>query len=108
MVCSKLIRCIKHILNVSLKIVTTHVDPWQRTLKLSGIVCLWREAMGKQFAQLLQSYIDGSGIKRTHVPPVSGISYNYLTRLLRRTRRPSYQLGSVPSQSLHLSADQTV
>jgi len=63
--------------------------------------------MGKQFAQLLQSYIDGSGIKRTHVASVSGISYNYLTRLLAGTRRPSDQVVSVLAQALHLSGEQT-
>src|SRR5690242_7904610 len=67
----------------------------------------WREAMGKQFAQLLQSYIDSSGIKRTHVASVSGISYNYLTRLLAGTRRPSDQVVSVLAQTLHLSSEQT-
>ena len=64
--------------------------------------------MNKHFAQLLQSYIDGSGIKRTHVASVAGISYNYLTRLLSGTRRPSDQVVSSLARALHLSSEQTV
>src|SRR6266568_5465482 len=62
--------------------------------------------MNKQFAQLLQSHMNGSGIKRTHVASVAGISYNYLTRLLAGTRRPSDQVVSSLAQALHLSGDQ--
>lgn len=63
--------------------------------------------MNKQFARLLQSYLDGSGIKRTHVASVAGISYNYLTRLLAGTRRPSDQVVSSLARALHLSGAQT-
>ncbi len=63
--------------------------------------------MKKQFAQLLQSHINGSGIKRTHVASVAGISYNYLTRLLAGTRRPSDQVVTSLAQALHLSGEQT-
>lgn len=63
--------------------------------------------MNKQFAQLLQSHLDGSGIKRTHVASVAGISYNYLSRLLAGTRRPSDQVVFSLAQALHLSGEQT-
>ena len=63
--------------------------------------------MNKHFAQLLQSHMDGSGIKRTHVASVAGISYNYLTRLLAGTRHPSDQVVSSLAQALHLSGGQT-
>ena len=63
--------------------------------------------MNKHFARLLQSYIDGSGIKRTHVASVAGISYNYLTRLLSGTRRPSDQVVLSLARALHLSGEQT-
>src|SRR6266700_772613 len=63
--------------------------------------------MKKQFAQLLQSHMNGSGIKRTHVASVAGISYNYLTRLLSGTRRPSDQVVFSLARALHLSGEQT-
>ncbi len=62
--------------------------------------------MNKQFAHLLQSHMNGSGIKRTHVASVAGISYNYLTRLLAGTRRPSDQVVSSLAQALRLSGEQ--
>src|SRR5438132_711634 len=63
--------------------------------------------MNKQFAHLLQSHMNGSGIKRTHVASVAGISYNYLTRLLSGTRRPSDQVVSSLARALHLPGEQT-
>lgn len=63
--------------------------------------------MNKHFAHLLQSYMDGSGIKRTHVASAAGISYNYLTRLLSGTRRPSDQVVSALARAVHLSGEQT-
>ena len=62
--------------------------------------------MNKQFAHLLLSHMNVSGIKRTHVASVAGISYNYLTRLLAGTRRPSDQVVSSLAQALHLSGEQ--
>ena len=63
--------------------------------------------MGKQFAQLLQHYIESSGVKRTHIASVAGISYNYLARLVGGTRWPSDQVVCRLAQALHLSREQT-
>ena len=102
MVCFLLIRGINRFLSLSLKLVTASGDYWQkRAISEEG------SAVNKHFAQLLQSYIDGSGIKRTHVASVAGISYNYLTRLLSGTRRPSDQVVLSLARALHLSGEQT-
>lgn len=102
MVCFHLVRRIKRFLCLSLKLVTTSVDDWQKRAFREE-----RSAVNKHFAHLLQSYIDGSGIKRTHVAAVAGISYNYLTRLLSGTRRPSDQVVFSLARALHLSGEQT-
>jgi transcriptional regulator with XRE-family HTH domain len=63
--------------------------------------------MKKQFAELLQRYIDTSGVKRVHVASVAGISYNYLARLLAGTRNPSDQVVYNLAQALRLTQEQT-
>jgi transcriptional regulator with XRE-family HTH domain/3-methyladenine DNA glycosylase AlkC len=63
--------------------------------------------MKKQFIQLLQRYIDASGVKRVHVASVAGISYNYLARLLAGTRNPSDQVVNNLARALHLTQEQT-
>ena len=63
--------------------------------------------MKKQFAQLLQGYINASGVKRVHIASVAGISYNYLSRLLAGTRKPSDQVVHKLAQALHLTGEQT-
>ena len=63
--------------------------------------------MNRQFAQLLQGYINASGVKRVHVASVAGISYNYLSRLLAGTRKPSDQVVHKLAQALHLTKEQT-
>lgn len=63
--------------------------------------------MKKQFTQLLQGYINTSGVKRVHVASVAGISYNYLSRLLAGTRKPSDQVVYKLAQALHLTKEQT-
>lgn len=62
--------------------------------------------MKKQFAQLLQGYINASGVKRVHIASVAGISYNYLSRLLAGTRKPSDQVVHKLAQALHLTGEQ--
>ncbi|MGH2478937.1 MAG: helix-turn-helix domain-containing protein, partial [Ktedonobacteraceae bacterium] len=59
--------------------------------------------MKKQFAQLLEDYINASGVKRVHIASVAGISYNYLARLLAGTRKPSDQVVHKLAQALHLT-----
>ncbi len=63
--------------------------------------------MNKQFARLLQGYINASGVKRVHIASVAGISYNYLSRLLAGTRKPSDQVVYKLSQALRLTKEQT-
>jgi transcriptional regulator with XRE-family HTH domain/HEAT repeat protein len=63
--------------------------------------------MKRQFTQLLQGYIHTSGVKRVHVASVAGISYNYLSRLLAGTRKPSDQVVYKLAQALHLTREQT-
>src|SRR6266516_4064282 len=61
----------------------------------------------KKFAQLLERYIESSGMKQTHVASTANISYNYLQRLLAGDRNPSDQVVHKLAQALHLTTEQT-
>jgi len=61
----------------------------------------------KKFSQLLERYIEASGVKQTHVASTANISYNYLQRLLAGDRNPSDQVVHKLAQALHLSTEQT-
>ncbi len=61
----------------------------------------------KKIAQLLERYIESSGMKQTHVASTANISYNYLQRLLAGDRNPSDQVVHKLAQALHLTTEQT-
>jgi transcriptional regulator with XRE-family HTH domain len=61
----------------------------------------------KKFAEQLGRHINSSGVKQTYVATSTGISYNYLQRLLSGNRNPSDQVVYKLAESLHLSPEQT-